>query len=159
MERKLTEQPLIYRLEDYGVLLKEHFMTYEYSIPIHRHIYQRHRSNYTVFMKKRRWENTTVEFYRLKKDPSHPLSIPTAYGGCSPQATSYHKRLAEKICQKRNDSYAKVVSTMRTRVRFSILRSVLMAVRGERGKWSGYGRSISDTAFSLIPEAQEYECH
>ena len=95
---------------------------------------------------------------QVEKGSFTPL-IYTTYGWWGPQATRYHTRLAEKICLKRNDSYAKVMSTMRTRVRFSILRSVLMAVRGERGKRSGYGRSISDTPFSIIPEAQEYECY
>ena len=60
--------------------------------------------------------------------------IYTTFGGWGPQATRYHKRLAEKIAAKRNENYSHVLSHMRTKIRFSLLRSVLIAIRGERGK-------------------------
>ena len=61
-----------------------------------------------------------------------PLVYST-FGGCGPQAKRYHKRLAELISQKRNEDYHYVVSHIRTRLRFSLLRSALIALRGERG--------------------------
>ena len=83
--------------------------------------------------------------------------IYTTFGGWGPQATRYHKRLAEKIANKRNEKYSHVLSHMRARVRFSLLRSVLVAIRGERGKKQTSPKSLSSTCFNLIPNAMEYE--
>ena len=47
--------------------------------------------------------------------------IYTTFGGMGPQATKYHKRLAEKIADKRNEDYNHVIHNMRTRIRFSLL--------------------------------------
>ena len=62
----------------------------------------------------------------------------STFGGCGPLATRYHKRLAEKIATRKNEEYRDVINHMRTKVRFSILRSTLIAVRGERGKRQVY---------------------
>ena len=45
--------------------------------------------------------------------------------------------LAQLIAKKRNEEYYQVINYIRTRIRFSLLRSVLVAVRGERGKEAG----------------------
>ena len=63
----------------------------------------------------------------------------TTFGGWGPQAQRYHKRLASLIAAKRNEEYHYVINHIRLKVRFSILRSVLIAVRGERGKQSRSG--------------------
>ena len=60
--------------------------------------------------------------------------IYTTFGGWGPQSTRYHKRLAEKLAAKRNERYSHVLNHMRVKIRFSLLRSVLVAVRGERGR-------------------------
>ena len=83
--------------------------------------------------------------------------IYSTFGGWGPQATRYHKRLAEKIATKRNENYTHVLSHMRTRVRFSFLRSVLIAIRGERGKKPAPPKPLSSTCFNLITDMQEYE--
>ena len=83
--------------------------------------------------------------------------IYSTFGGWGPQATRYHKRLAEKLATKQNESYNNVLSHMRTRVRFSLLRSVLVAVRGERGKRQPSAKSLSSTSFNLVPQARDYE--
>ena len=83
--------------------------------------------------------------------------IYTTFGGWGPQATRYHKRLAEKVARKRNEDYNDVLRHMRTRIRFSLLRSVLISVRGERGKKQYTAKPLSSTSFNLIPEASEYE--
>ncbi len=93
----------------------------------------------------------------VEKGSFTPL-IYSTYGGWGPQATKYHKRLATMIAKKRNEDYSHVMSYMRTRIRFSILRSVLVAVRGERGKSSRSAKPISATSFNLIPDAMSYEC-
>ena len=52
----------------------------------------------------------------------------TTFGGMGPQATRYHKCLAGLIAMKRDEDYTHVISHMRTRIRFSVLRSVLIAI-------------------------------
>ena len=83
--------------------------------------------------------------------------IYTTFGGWGPQSTRYHKRLAEKIAVKQNEKYSHVLNHMRARVRFSLLRSTLVAVRGERGKRQLTPRPLSSTSFNLVPEARDYE--
>ena len=54
-------------------------------------------------------------------------------GGTGPAAMDVLKCLAEKISNKRSEKYSHVMSYIRTRIRFAILRSVLIAIRGVRG--------------------------
>ena len=80
-------------------------------------------------------EDKKMNFYNsrvimVEKGTFTPL-VYTTFGGWSPLATRYHKRLAELISRKRNEEYHHVMSHIRTRVRFSLLRSVLIAVRGD----------------------------
>ena len=83
--------------------------------------------------------------------------IYTTFGGWGPLASRYHKRLAEKLAIKRNEQYSHVLNHMRARIRFSLLRSVLIAVRGERGKRQPTPRPLSTTSFNLVPDAQDYD--
>ena len=85
-----------------------------------------------------------------------PLVYST-FGGMGPQATRYHKRLADLVANKRNEDYNHVISHMRTRIRFSVLRSTLIAIRGERGKKSPSSKPFSSTSFNLIPNAASYD--
>ena len=94
---------------------------------------------------------------QVEKGTFTPLIYSTS-GGWGPQATRYHKRLAEKLSHKRGEDYADIMCYMRTRIRFSILRSTLIAVRGERGKRQSYTLPVSVTSFNLIPTTMDYEC-
>lgn len=94
----------------------------------------------------------------VEKGTFTPL-VYTTFGGWGPQATGYHKRLAQLVSIKRNEDYRHVINHIRTKVRFSILRSVLIAVRGERGKRSAANNSIASTSFNLIPQTMSYECY
>ena len=106
---------------------------------------------------KRKMKKYNSRIINVEKGSFTPL-IYTTYGGWGPQATRYHKRLAEQISKKRNEEYASIMNYMRTRVRFSILRSTLVAVRGERGKKPPTIKPLSSTSFNLIPDAMDYEC-
>merc|ERR1712055_386413 len=92
----------------------------------------------------------------VEKGSFTPL-VYTTFGGCAPQAVRYHKRMAELISLKRNEDYHHVINHIRTRVRFSLLRSVLVAVRGERGKRHSSSQPISSVSFNMVPEAMNYE--
>ena len=86
-----------------------------------------------------------------------PLIFSTT-GGMGPEATKFHKRLAELIADKRQEKYSDVVNHIRTRLRFSLLKSILVALHGERGKRNkGNEAPISDLSLNLIPERSSYE--
>ena len=48
---------------------------------------------------------------------------------------------------------------MRTRIRFSIMSSVLVALRGQRGKPTTSAKPLAVTSFDLIPQSMAYECY
>ena len=95
---------------------------------------------------------------QVEKGSFVPL-VYTTSGGMGPQCERTHKRIAELVSYKRNEKYADVISHMRTRLRFSLLRSILVAVRGARGKrvrpWDEKGFANID--FNLIPYVKTYE--
>ena len=93
----------------------------------------------------------------VEKGTFTPLVYST-FGGCGLLAKRYHKRLAELISRKRNEEYHHVANHIRMRIRFALLKSVLIALRGERGKRSASTQPLSTTSFIMIPEAMEYEC-
>ena len=113
-------------------------------------LYQNHEHQKMAFYNSR---ITTVE-----RGTFTPLVYST-FGGCGPQTKRYHKRLAELISRRKNEDYHYVVSHIRTRLRFSLLRSVLIALRGERGKRAASTQPLSSTPFNMIPEAVSYECY
>ena len=51
-----------------------------------------------------------------------------------PECSIFIKRLAVKIAEKKNQSYPDVMRVIRTKLRYSILRTTLIAVRGTRGR-------------------------
>lgn len=93
---------------------------------------------------------------QVEKGSFTPL-IYSTFGGWAPCAEKYHKRLAKLISWKRNEEYANVMSHMRVKIRFAILRSTLVALRGERGKVNRTVKAVSSTSFNLIPAAMSYE--
>ena len=62
-----------------------------------------------------------------------PLVFSTA-GGMGKESEAYHRRLAQVIADKRKESYSSFMSFIRTRIRFALLKSTLISVRGVRGK-------------------------
>ncbi len=77
-------------------------------------------------------------------------------GGMGPSCTRTVKHLASMIAEKRGEKYAHVMNFVRTKLRFSLLRSVLIAVRGVRGRClrEPYLGNIS---FNLVPSMEFYD--
>ena len=74
------------------------------------------------------------------------------------ECNKFHKRLAELISVQRNESYSDVINCIRTKTRFCLLRSILVAVRGERGKRrKQISNTMSEVSFNLIPDMPSYE--
>ena len=104
--------------------------------------------------KKNQYNDRVIQ---VEKGSFTPLIFSTN-GGMGPESTKYHKRVAEKIADKRGELYSDVINHIRTGLRFSLLRSVLVAVRGERGrKRKEFVPPISDISLNLIPEQRTYE--
>ena len=102
--------------------------------------------------KKNSYNNRVLQ---IEKGSFTPLVYSTS-GGMGPECTKYHKRIAELISNKRNENYADVMNCIRTKIRFCLLKSTLVAVRGERGK-KGRQTSMADVSFNTIPSAPGYE--
>ena len=86
-----------------------------------------------------------------------PLVFSTT-GGMGPECTKYHKRVAEVMSSKRGESYPDVMNYIRTRIWFALLKSTLIAIRGERGRRRRMDEaSVTDLSLNLIPEQNSYE--
>ena len=97
--------------------------------------------------KKRTYNERIIQ---VEKGTFTPIVFST-FGGMGPEAECFHKRLAELIAQKRNETYSSVVNYIRTRLRFCLLKSVLLSIRGTRGKSKRETISpISSLSFNII---------
>ena len=109
-------------------------------------------------------ENAKKRSYELRvreteKATFTPL-IYSTHGGMSPQTTAFHKRLASLIANKTQERYADVVNVMRTKICFSMLSTVLISLRGERGKKKHTRETpLSCVSFNMVPEMNSYECY
>ena len=77
-----------------------------------------------------------------------------------PECEKLNKRLAELISLKTKESYNQIIRHLRTRLRFALLKSTLVAIRGVRGSSVGAAEDedeIGDISFNLIPSRQAYE--
>ena len=86
----------------------------------------------------------------IEKASFVPLAFSTT-GGCGKEATKLIKHLSNKIANKRQELYSQVVSFIRTKLRFSLLKSTLIAIRGVRGKQRKQEDLIAYVDFSLLP--------
>ena len=63
-------------------------------------------------------------------------------GGAGAEAEKFIKFLAKRIAEKKSEPYAQVVAVLRRRVRFDILRSCNIALRGFRANKIGNLNSL-----------------
>ena len=103
--------------------------------------------------KKRKYNQRVMQ---VERATFTPLVFSTT-GGMAPECARYHKKVAELIANKTKEEYSKVVNHIRTRVRFTLLRSTLLAIRGERGKPKRAQTNISELSFNLLPDMPSYE--
>ena len=78
----------------------------------------------------------------------------------SPECEAFNKQLAHRIADKGKDEYSAVVNYIRTKIRFALLKSVIISLRGVRGKQKKDSTmSTSPVAYGLIPEKVSYEAY
>ena len=81
-------------------------------------------------------------------------------GGMAKEAKNFQKKVAHMIADKTQESYSDVINVMRTKLSFAMLKSVLISVRGSRGKpRRGPETPLSCLSFNLVPELQDYETY
>ena len=103
--------------------------------------------------KKRTYNERIIQ---IEKGSFTPIVMST-FGGMGLEGERYHKRIAELISIKRNEPYPSVIEYIRTRLRFCLLKSVLMSLRGVRGKVVKEKTSpMSSLSFNLINFNEQY---
>ena len=86
-----------------------------------------------------------------------PCTLHDRCSGMAPECEAFNKQLAHRIADKRKDDYSAVANYIRTKIRFALLRSVLISLRGVRGKQKKDSTmSTSPVAYGLIPEKVSY---
>ena len=93
---------------------------------------------------------------QIEKGSFSPLIFSTT-GGMGPECTRYHKKIAKLLSAKRSEAYADVMNLIRTKIRFSLLRSTLIAIRGERGKRRRAETPMSEISMNIVPECPDYD--
>ena len=68
---------------------------------------------------------------QIKQGTFTPL-IFAATGGMAPECRMFHGRLAELIATKNAEEYSKTMNWPRVKISFSLIRSVLVCLRGSR---------------------------
>ena len=80
----------------------------------------------------------------------------------APECNKFHKRLANLIANKRKEQYSKVLSYIRIRISFSMLKFFLVSIHGVRDQKERRGdriKNVSEVAFGLIPSKDIiYKC-
>ena len=79
-----------------------------------------------------------------------PLVFSTS-GGMAPGCQKFFKRVAMMIAEKKGQKYQHVVTYVRTRLRFSMLKSTLIAIRGYKGRVINKEVSLDELNFNTIP--------
>ncbi|KAL5266795.1 hypothetical protein ACHWQZ_G003996 [Mnemiopsis leidyi] len=100
-------------------------------------------------------EKEKKEFYEsrvihVERGNFTPLVFTTS-GGMAPACQQFFKRVATMMADKRGLTYQQIISYVRTRLRFAMLRSTLIAVRGFRGRAKNKELPLYEVDFNIIP--------
>ena len=100
--------------------------------------------------KKRMYNDRVID---VEKASFTPLVFSTS-GGMGQEANKLNKRIASLIAIKRDSLYSDAVSYIRKRLRFTILKTTLIALRGFKGKQYPHGppKDLADLDINLIPQ-------
>ena len=75
------------------------------------------------------FEPSTEKELKSKKT-SFVLRVFTTSRGMAPECTAFMKPVALRLANKRKDDYTAVANYIRTKIRFALLESVLISLRG-----------------------------
>ena len=86
----------------------------------------------------------------VEKSTFTPLVLST-HGGVAPEGRALFRRAAKLIAEKRKEKYADVMGYISTKIRMTLMKSILLQVRGSRGTSKGTGKPITSVSFNLVP--------
>ena len=90
-----------------------------------------------------------------EKGSFYPMVFLTT-GGAGPQCNIILKELAGRIADKRQESYSNIINHIRVKLRFALLKNVLIAIRGTRGKIVRE-RMMGQISLNMVPRQNGYE--
>ena len=99
--------------------------------------------------KKREYSDRVIN---IERGSLTPLIFSTM-GGWGPETQRFHKQLAALIAEKRGEQYSVVLSYIRRRLRFSLLRTTLESLRGSRTlkrTWINRAWKVSNIDMDLL---------
>ena len=79
-----------------------------------------------------------------------PIVLSTT-GGMGREANKFFKKLADQLSRKSGQQYSEAMTFIRKRVRFDLLRTTVIALRGERGLKSSSAVKIAELDINLEP--------
>ena len=102
---------------------------------------------------KEKKEKYNARVLNIEKASFCPLVFLTT-GGMSPECEALNKRIATLIANKTSENYSQVMTYLRTRLRFALLKATVIAVRGYRGraKKEETESYVDEISFNIIPE-------
>ena len=78
-------------------------------------------------IKKLKYEQRIREVEHVTFNP-----LVSCTGGAGPSASKVIKRIAGKLSDKKEDSYSDIITYIRTKISFALLRSSILCIRGSR---------------------------
>ena len=75
-------------------------------------------------------------------------------GGMGQEAQTLVRKLAERTSRKSGQSYPDTMRFIRTRLRFDLLKTTIIALRGARGKKLAPPKGIEELDMNLIREGE-----
>ena len=88
----------------------------------------------------------------MEKASFTPLVFSTT-GGMGGEADRFFKHLAEKMSRKTGQRYCDTIAFIRCRLRFDLLKTCVISLRGHRGKGSAKSEEIDSLDLNLRPQA------
>ena len=95
--------------------------------------------------KKRQYNSRVME---IEQGTFTPIVL-TVKGVLAPEASRYHKTLAEKISTKTGERYENVNRLIRVKTSFLVLKAALLCLRGSRSIYNPHSEICDDFSYSL----------
>ena len=93
--------------------------------------------------------STSSSCTQIEKGTCNGLVFSTT-GGMGPQATMFLKRVATLLAAKTGQDKSLVMANLRRRLRFELLKTVLIAVRGHRGRYYQKAIPVDELDLNLV---------
>ena len=87
---------------------------------------------------------------QIEKGTLNDLVFSTTWGGTGPQATMFLKRVATLLATKTGQDKSLVMAYLRRRLRFELLKTVLVAVRGHRRPYYQKAIPVDELDLNLV---------